>query len=459
MRFKKKLKEIIVVGFYMISLFCPAQEHMIEVKRYSDYAKDYLTIVDAGMCYYTKNEATITLSYKLDIDRMSRAVFKDTTLHKLFYYPQPGWVVTEINGISTKQMSEEIFYSILDNQDSVLLNILRTPQHAIQYVFYPQQSWPKLLSDYGVTIEKINNLKKQHAPWGNSQIQEREKNNKKYSISTLELVDSEFDWFFAQTYDYIIVGEDPLTDKGILDRFTKELPTMERDSENPDIYLMVAKNADESIQTTYVPPTNMVVNLGSTTTSRYSFLTNSNEYVTRQRNYTIREGGFTQTTKDMNIYFELTMLDAKKIKDSLQITPPIVWQNKTTRYVVNPDFNIHDEYLAYASWAPIKCNYTWNKQVTTSLWGATPIITCENSKIISVDKDVNSILKPGDIIVKYNYGKKQSWHKANGFNTRFFEENSNKKFYRCVIIRDGKRKTLDGVTFKKAKEFKLFWWE
>ena len=456
MRFKKRLREIIIVLFYLISHFCPAQEHMIEVKRYPDYAKDYLTLIDAGMFNYTNNEENIVCSYKLDLDRMSRTVFKDTTF---FYWPQSGWVITEINGISTKYMTEETFYSILDNQDSVLLNILRTPQHALQYVFYPQQSWPKLLSNYGITPEKINNLKKRHTPWGNSHIQEREKGFKKHRTSTLELVDSEFDWFFARTYDYIIVGEDPLTDKDILDCCTKKLPTMERDIENPDIYLMVAKNADESIQTTYVPPSNRVVNLGSTTTSRYNFLTKSNEYVTRQRNYTIREGGFTQTTKDMNIYLELTMLDAKRIKDTLQIAPPIVWQNKTTRYVVNPDFNIHDEYLAYASWAPIKCNYTWNKGVITNLRGKTPIITCENSKIISVDADVNSILKPGDIIVKYKYyGKKQAWHKANELDTNFFTENSHDKFYRCVIIRDGKKLKLQNVTFKKSKEFELMWW-
>ena len=46
------MKRLITAAAAAVLLISPAvvsaQEHMLEVKRYSDYAKDYLTITDAG---------------------------------------------------------------------------------------------------------------------------------------------------------------------------------------------------------------------------------------------------------------------------------------------------------------------------------------------------------------------------------------------------------------------------
>lgn len=102
----------------------------------------------------------------------------------------------------------------------------------------------------------------------------------------------------------MITGNDPLIDKKILQRAVDYsfLSGLKRDTEHPDILLTISKNADESIQSTYIPPTSRTVNKGSTTRKRYNWITEKEEYVTEQDNYTIHEGGYTQTTNNTNIF-------------------------------------------------------------------------------------------------------------------------------------------------------------
>ncbi len=154
------------------------------------------------------------------------------------------------------------------------------------------------------------------------------------------------------TYDILVTGNDPLVDEKILNEFCSSglFGMMKRDEENPDVIVCVAKSSNESISSTYVPPTTSVVNTGSTTRPVYNYITRTVSYETKQHNRYEHTEGYTQTTTATNIHLEFTILDAKKMNDPNQKTAPIIWQMTYNRNVANRNFEIIDEYLAVASW-------------------------------------------------------------------------------------------------------------
>lgn len=121
---------------------------------------------------------------------------------------------------------------------------------------------------------------------------------------------------FAQynTYDFLITSNDPLEDLAILEEFvdvssnTKFFSGMVRDEQSPDLIITIAKNADESISSTYVPPTSQVVQTGSTTTPVYNFITHKHDWITKNRTRVHQTEGYTQTTKTQNVYLEISVL-------------------------------------------------------------------------------------------------------------------------------------------------------
>lgn len=386
----------LLISSYMIS----AQENMIKVKRYPDYAKDYLTITDVGLFFFNE-----------DGSRYYDYNFETSDSSALWI----GNVIIEINGISTKGMDEDEFYSILqDNTDSISICIEDRDHKKYSETIYPKKEWPWKLTQCGITPERLQILKENSSSSGYTALDRRETTNKQTNTTTTELIDSDFDWFYANTYDFVISGNDPLMDKSLLQSFAdKCLSNMKRDTENPDVLLRVAKSAEQSIQTTYIPPTSRTINLGSTTTARYNFFTESNDYITRQNNYTINEGGYTETTREVNIFLELVMLDAKKINDTDQSAPPIIWQMTSKRYVVNPGFDINDELLAYTSWG-IKCNYLWNKYNYLTINAFSPTVKFSGTSVTYVKEGSEawqSGLRPGDKIIRYKYYKKGKWIK------------------------------------------------
>lgn len=445
----KRLITAVAVAVLLISpAVLSAQEHILEVRRYPDYAKDYLTITDIGLYLYPIDGQRNIGSYKVSIDYIDG-----------YFYPWPGQVITEINGRSTKGISEEEFYAVMDRLDSVSVCLMdRNAGGSVKLTLYPNKEWPNDLSKWGVTLLQINNLKKNASIWGKRNLSERGKDNSKLKIYMTEMVDSDYDWFYARTYDFAISGNDPLMDKTLLEKFAELCLDMSRDTENPDILLTVAKNADESIQTTYIPPSSRTVNLGATTTARYNFLTQRNDYVTRQNSYAVREGDYTKTTRDVNLFLEITMLDARKINDSLQTAPPVIYQFTTTRHVVNPEFNLDDELIAYASWG-IKSNPGWNKYAEAKMTAYYPAVGFSGLEVTYVAENSRAWqagLRPGDRIERYKYSKKGKWIKES------VPDISNSKYtvlYRCVVKRDGKTVRLDNVPLNERFgdiEF-LFW--
>lgn len=436
------------ITLLLISTFLTsAQEHMMKVKRYPDYAKDYLTITDIGLFFFDENE----IHYYGDNYKTPDGSILWT-----------GTVITGINGISTKGMDEEEFYSILrDNPDSISLCLEDRSHKKSTETIYPQKAWPDRLTDCGITHERLNSLKGEQSPWGYGSLDNIEKEVKKTNTSITELIDSDYDWFYANTYDFIISGNDPLMDKTLLESFAKScLPNMERDTENPDVLIRVAKSADQSIQTTYIPPSSRTINLGSTTTARYNFFTERNDYITRQNNYTVNEGGYTQTTRELNIFLEIVMLDAKKINDTTLASPPIIWQMTAKRYVVNPKFEVKDELLAYTSLG-VKCNPLWNKSCHLNIKAFAPAVIFSGTSVSDImvgSKAWHSGLRVGDRIVRYKYSKKGKWSKGTA---PYISYDSDTVLYSCEVEKeDSSIVKMDFLHLNEAAgPFDFYFWK
>ena len=243
------------------------------------------------------------------------------------------------------------------------------------------------------------------------------------------------DFYDYITYDILITGNDPLVDKKILEKFCNSglFGQMKRDEENPDVIVCVAKSANESISSTYVPPTTSVVNTGSTTRPVYNYLTRTVSFETKQHNRYEHTEGYTKTSTATNIQLEFTVLDAKKMNDPNQKTAPIIWQMNYTRNVTDRNFELIDEYLAVATWNcfPFSQVRQEEEYIFFDLgirWGSESSDYIEIADVLTGSYAEKLGLKKGDKIIRIN-GKKtyNEGIKIRYFRPRFYEEYASKE--------------------------------
>ncbi len=404
----KKLTLLLMLLATVAGTQAYARQHLIEVKRYNDYGKDYLTITNYRI-YKDKTTGkygcyNVSFNVKAQITNAQNEV--ETKELKLTTNGGAYSLVTEVNGKSTKGMSEAEFYNIIDNCDGdIVLKLWHSCTREPETYTLRHEPYPELFSRCGVTPDMLasgtSNASKAY--------QERESGYKKTNTFCTELKDPDFDWFYVATYDFLIVGDDPLTDKTLLKDFVDQnFRNLKQDSENPDILITISKNANETISSTYVPPTSRTVNAGSRTYAQYNYITKRTDYVTRQNNYTVREGGYTETTKDTDIFLEVAILDAKKLNDPNQQTAPIVWQMTTRRHAVNANFSMLDEYKAYLSWAT-QIPVIWDRTYVNTKTLYNKNIEVENNVITFVREGSSAQrmgLQVGDKLLSYKNGKK-----------------------------------------------------
>ena len=302
-------------------------DHVIEVGRYSDWGKGFLTITDLNLVMIEEGNNLIALTFDVIDEYKNKEI------------PVLGDLIIEVDGTSAKGWTKEQFYNIVDNRHDTITLKFRTKNPEIHdYItkIYPRYELPHVLKKFG-NVLAIKDAKTQ------PQRRKRELQVDTYE----ERIDENFDFFPCQYYDYIITSNDPLLDKDILKCLGIPL---QRNEKKPDILFTITRDAKESITSSYIPPSSRVVNTGSTTTTRYNFLTGRNDYITRQNNQVIEEGGYTHETKTADIFLEIAALDAKRINDKNATVPPIIWKTTVKRHVINPNFNLNDELQAYASW-------------------------------------------------------------------------------------------------------------
>jgi hypothetical protein len=395
-----------------------------------------------------------------------------------------GMIILEINGQSTKNMSEDEFYSILDNSlERLELKVWyfrhKEPRTVIikgKDVRIPE--WANKPYIQNALKNGFNGQRKDYQySYSNGYeliVSKRENNFKNKGIKCSELVDPDFDWFYVRTYDFAIVGDDPLTDRAILENL--HIPShWTRDTENPDVIFTIAKDSKQSISSTYVPPTVRTINHGSQTKARYNALTNATEYTTTQNNQTIREGGYTQTTSNTDMFLELALLDAKRINDPNQQTAPIIWQ-ATFNSHTTANVNVTEAYKAWATWVNMY-DYCRLSEFTATAYTFERMWACSKDNTITYAIS-DSWLKEGDQIIKLKGTKNSKWSTELGLNAedskagensiyrRWWGEKYSSDIYhdRVYAMRikraNGKMVTLKYVPFlKRTGEVEVFCWK
>lgn len=271
-------------------------------------------------------------------------------------------VITAVDGTDTSKISMTDFEALFSQSDTLHLSILRKIEGrdiTIKCSILQKNN----RNGYG---DLLNNIRK------SQEVRERNGWNKRPDEIRV-IADEGIDFASINTYDFMITGDDPLTDKKILEAFCRSgmFGRLRRDEENPDIIVCMAKNANESISSTYVPPSTQVVNTGSVTRPVYNYITHTTSFVTQQQNRYETSGGYTQTTTNTNIYLEFSILDARKLNDPAQKTAPVIWKMTFARNVTDRDFEILDEYLAIASWNCFPFVQSFGKLVPFWFVGAT----------------------------------------------------------------------------------------
>ena len=375
----KRFIFIVVALSATIQVF--AQTHLIEVARLKNWGGDYLTVT----CTYTGYCKDKNYYCYPSFDIVSETAF-----------PNVGSIITAINDESTKGMNADRFYEILDANEKLgvkLSFLTRDDLRQGEIIIKKRSSLPDLFTKSGKTLENVVN-----GTWTNDSqnlLSKRKPEYERCNIYTSELVDNDFDWGYARTYDFVIRSQDVLVEKKLLEEFAKQLCAwMKRDTTNPDVLLAVSKNADESITTTYVPPTSRTINTGSTMTPNYSYLTKQTSYTIKNNYQTVTEGGYNKTTRTADMFLELSILDAKRINDVNQTAPPIIYQYTITRHVVNPKFNLVDELMAYCS-SPVKCNPFYCMYESMEYLFCEPTIKFDENNVVTYVLEDSAIQKAG----------------------------------------------------------------
>ena len=382
-------------------------KHIIEVKRYSDWGKGYLTIINGAQILDESIEPSQWVGpftyVSLDGEMLN---CKD--------------LILEVDGVSAKNWSEDMFYNTIDGRtDTIRIKIRKkgfSDEECTRPVIYDTLISIIPLYDYPPQLEKYRKY------GGQLYVESARKCSQitpKYVDSFKTRKDDEFDFFPVMSYDIAPSNDNPLLDKEILKEMEPMLRygcIMVKVTENPDIIFTVAKSVDESITTTYVPPSSRTVYTGSTTTPSYGALTG--RYMgssTKQHSYTVREGGYTEETKTADLFLEITALDAKKINDPNQTYPPIVWQTTAKRHLSNYNFDLEKELKVYASYMSFPVN---DRRIDINFKriiyaGLGVIAKSDNHVIDSVIPGMlaeSAGLQPGDKLIKVDalgFAKKQ----------------------------------------------------
>ncbi len=382
-----------------------AQNHLFEVKRLPNWGKEYLTIVkDYFYTLETRDEHLLQFYTPYDYEDPDNHI--DT-----------GLLVLEINGQSTKDIDEQEFYAILDkNQKRVELKVLAHSDKEPRIVILKGKEThipdfankPYIQNNLAIGLSGIKK-DVDHGWYENNYervIDKRNSSFKKTGTKCTELVDPDFDWFYVKTYDFAIVGDDPLSDRAILDKIAIPIG-WKRDTENPDVIFTIAKDSHESISETYVPPTVRTINTGSKTTANYNVWTKSTEYKTQHNTQTIREGGYTHSTRTTDMFLEVSLLDAKRINDPKQQAAPIVWQATFNAHATNVSLNITDVYQAWVTWVK-----KYDVAFANTSYASAPLFyrlwACSSDGIVT-HATTDSRLKVGDEIIKYRWYKGGKW--------------------------------------------------
>lgn len=326
-------------------------EHAIEVRRLSNWAPDYLTVIN--------NWDNMTYTpYVSNLKCMS--------------------VITSINGQDTRELEEEDFYRILDSSEEFTLVYLT--------------------KSLGENKEHTNTFKKKK---GKLLATPCYPSTSSPTVSLLS--DNDVDFFQFNTFDYRLIGDDQLMDKTIMEVFANHLKQkgLKRVTSNPDLFLYLTKDVNQKIESVYVPSYTTTTTTGDTGVEISNFLGMKGVSVggsSGQATTVTKETGSMRTNVTADAYLEFSILDASKLNSS---NAPIIWQltyseHKTSEirlleyvkqylggYMIQYPFheNTYSEYLA--TWGVFCENFSTDPTLSDIVPGSTAeSLGCKHGDVI-----------------------------------------------------------------------------
>ena len=226
--------------------------------------------------------------------------------------------------------------------------------------------------------------------------------------------DNSKDWSKFKTFDWYISTNDVLADKELLEKIDRNFRNagMKRDEINPDIVFTLSKDANQSIDYTYVPKTEQQVMTGSTSKAVYGWKGSYLGSVTSNNYQTVTSGGYTQKTTVTKAYLEVTILEASRLGEKYA---PVIWQMKYN-YTEDTAADVDKLYDVAISWVDHPINdmrkkmksksagWHFYNELTTVNFG---IILNGNAEVIGLDKASDLVkksgIKKGDVITDSDF--------------------------------------------------------
>ncbi len=431
--------------------------HIIEVDRFPYWGKNYLTITDINRVRIKEDGEWVNGHFTYEYPDEYK---NNKKCHFWF-----GDLILEVDGESAAGWTKEQFYKKVDGRhDAISLKIRSKTDSA--FIDYETKILP--LYELPESVKAFDDKLALAEYRGETEDVERANHFKEFNASCNERFDTDFDFFNVNTYDFLITSNDPLLDKSIFDNLY--IPLMRRDENNPDIIFTISRNADESINTTYIPPTSRTVNEGSTTRAQYNFITKQNDYITKQKNRTIHEGGYTQETKTIDLFLELTALDAKCINDPKMTHPPIVWQSTIKRHIsasvaAFANYDSEKDLQEAASWAHYPFWGSIGRNLSRTIYAPLGISFSQEDPTIITDIKAGSRaqlagLKIGDKLLKAETNNKYFNKEIKKAIIKSGWEKLMKRddcTFNIEIMRDGNKMKL--TLSPLSKEIKRFYWK
>ena len=366
-----------LLGTLLLLLFATAtlraQNPLMKAERIPWWDAEYLTLIWSGGI---RSNDPKTIDYINSLVGQTTSIDQSRTFSATEPSAMFGSRVVSVDGTDGRNLTESHFNEIMA-APGVHTLVLDHPSQG-QYRVETTQTFPLWMQAYGFDPRNIS--------W--TQTNQQVPNNIKIRV------DKNVPWRKFRTYDIMVLSDDVLADRELLEKVAHRYDVMGfvRDTENPDILITLTKDANKSVDYTYVPETTEHVQTGSTSYAMYGwkgkYLGNFsvNDYKT------VKSGGYTQKTSTTTAYLEVTVLEASRMGER---TIPMIYQLKYN-YNNNSDENVDELYTRAISWIehPLydepslkvykseKCNYNFWNNLPLINFG---IVVNSRSEVVGLD--------------------------------------------------------------------------
>lgn len=294
------------------------RNHLMTVMRTTWWSSDYLTVTWNGSVGCSSKE---TRDYVRKLLVEPDAADQDDFFRPTKPLITIGSVVKAVDGVDARGWQADQFYAVIDRPGAHRIALWH-PMTGAEYEVVFDATMPAWMTAQGFhpltcVWRNVNNVPPVLSGYKSSDD----------NSSTRVRVDKDIDWTKFKTFDYIVQSADVLAEKELLDKIALNFQEagMKWSPDSPDIVFSIVKDANQSIDYTYVPKTEQQVMTGSSSKAVYGWKGAYLGSVTTNNYQTVTSGGYTQKTASTQAYLEVNVLEASRIGEKVV---PLIWQMK-----------------------------------------------------------------------------------------------------------------------------------